>query len=839
VTPQTLLLIALVLSGACRNKDDTAQETATVVDSEVVDDSTTHTGGTGLADADGDGFRVDEDCDDSNNTIHPDADERCDGVDNDCDDLVDEDDAVDGETWYLDADDDGYGGESTATACDQPEGYVSETGDCDDLDPAYHPSADEDDCTDPNDYNCDGSVGYEDLDDDGYAACAECDDQDPSVYPDAPETCNEVDDNCNGEVDEGVTSTFYQDGDDDGFGDPDSTTEACTAPPGYVTNTDDCHDSDGDIHPDADEVCDGEDNDCDRKIDEKDAIDPETWYLDSDLDGYGDPDSSSADCDAPSGYVADDTDCDDTDGAVNPGADEVCDDVDNDCDGDIDDDDSSLAGADTWNIDYDGDGYGSTSYTREACDQPSGYVADTTDCDDTDAASFPGADETCDEADNDCDGDVDEDTIDGDWYATDVDGDGFGDPGSTVWGCDGADNEYDCDDGDSNEPIVVDADKGSGAGNGSALMPYDSVQDGIDAATTCVIVFEGTYTEAIDFSGKDLEVIGLGGSEVTILDGTASGFPVVTAETAEANASLTGFTLTGGEGHLDETSETYECGSACTGTYTYSTYCGGGVYVSGSALTLEDVVVDTNALPENSETTTDYDIYYTYSFGGGLCASNATVEFSDGQIVDNHAYDGGGVYVYGSSVVDIARTSLLGNSAYDGGGMQIEGGLVTLTNAVSAWNSAEGSGGGVLITSGNLEEVNVTHAGDDAPVGGGLYADSSATVELNGVIVHGAATGEGILSASATWLIEYSDVYGNAGGEYSGLSDPTGTNGNLSEDPLFTAFTDDGDRTNDDLSLATGSPCIDAGDPDTSMDDADGTTNDQGAYGGPDSDWAD
>jgi hypothetical protein len=65
------------------------------------------------------------------------------------------------------------------------------------------------------------------------------------------------------------------------------------------------------------------------------------------------------------------------------------------------------------------------------------------------------------------------------------------------------------------------------------------------------------------------------------------------------------------------------------------------------------------------------------------------------------------------------------------------------------------------------------------------------------------------------------------------FEDPTGTDGNISADPMFVNYTDDGDWTNDNFCLAPGSPAIDAGDPDPAMNDPDGTRNDMGAFGGP------
>ena len=104
------------------------------------------------------------------------------------------------------------------TACDAPDGYVEEGGDCDDDDVAIHPAASES-CSDPTDYNCDGEVEYADVDGDGFAACEDCDDTDEDVNEDAAEVCNDVDDDCDGLVDDDDGSvdlsgggTWYTDG---------------------------------------------------------------------------------------------------------------------------------------------------------------------------------------------------------------------------------------------------------------------------------------------------------------------------------------------------------------------------------------------------------------------------------------------------------------------------------------------------------------------------------------------------------------------------------------------------------------------------------------------------
>jgi len=95
-----------------------------------------------------------------------------------------------------------------------------------------------------------------DNDGDGFASEEDCDDNNAAVNSGAIEICDGIDNNCDGEIDEGVTTTYYLDSDGDGFGDNESTTDACSTPDGYVITTNDCNDQNADIYPGSDTQCD-------------------------------------------------------------------------------------------------------------------------------------------------------------------------------------------------------------------------------------------------------------------------------------------------------------------------------------------------------------------------------------------------------------------------------------------------------------------------------------------------------------------------------------------------------------------------------------------------------
>jgi len=438
-----------------------------------------------------------DDCDDADPAIFPSAPEACDGIDSDCDaDLVDAfaDTDADGDPDCTDEDDDGD--------------VFPDSIDCDPLDPAVYPNAPE--SCDGIDSDCDGDLvdGFDDSDGDGVPDCVDvdgdgdgfqavddCDDADASIFPGAAEVPDDgVDQDCSGSD----TVTCQVDADGDTYGSSLTTLAddgECTSASESPVDTD-CDDASASTFPGAPETADdGIDQDCN-------GADTVTCFNDADGDGFGTSSTLlAADGECTSAGESDfDTDCDDGDATVYPGATEACDAVDSDCDGELvdgfpdtdgdgtpdcieddsdgdgDPDDTDCADTDpdiytgapeiaddgidqdcndfdtvTCFEDLDEDGFGTVEVVLAAdgdCDD-AGESTFATDCDDTDSAVFPGAEEVCNGLDDDCDVATDEDG--------DIDGDGFSicdgdcdDDADTVWPeapelCDGLDNDCDAD----------------------------------------------------------------------------------------------------------------------------------------------------------------------------------------------------------------------------------------------------------------------------------------------------------------------------------------------------------------------------------------------------------
>ena len=381
------------------------------------------------------GFVVDStDCNDTDASVHPGADELCSNlaIDNDCDRSTAEAEAIDRLTFFGDADNDGFGDASVTTlACSAPSGYVAIAGDNCPTNAAlqntvtYFADSDNDSfgallsttavcetsapagfVTDSSDCD-DTALLYADSDLDGHGAGA-------------PVACGVAsnDDNCPTNVALLTAVTYYADNDNDAFGAVFETTSVCetSAPAGFVVDSTDCDDTNAAVSPLGIELCSNLaiDNDCDHSTAEDEATDRLTFFADADNDAFGDASVTTLACSVPTGYVA--------------------------IAGDNCPTNAALQNAVTYFADSDNDSFGALLSTTAVCETsaPAGFVVDSTDCNDADATISPAGLELCANLaiDNDCDGSTAEDeATDRLTFFADADNDGSGDANATTLAC--------------------------------------------------------------------------------------------------------------------------------------------------------------------------------------------------------------------------------------------------------------------------------------------------------------------------------------------------------------------------------------------------------------------
>lgn len=559
--------------------------------------------------------------------------------------------------------------------------------------------------------------------------------------------------------------------------------------------TGDCNDGDATVHPGAPEVCDGRDNDC---------------------NGVTPADEADADYD---GWLVCEGDCNDAADTIYPGAPEVCDDADSDCDGHEAD-----------RADEDDDGY-------TICDG---------DCADAEPAAHPGGVEACDTLDNDCSGVADD---------IDEDHDGHSPCGAAG----------DCDDTNPAAfPIVVDA-TASGGGDGTEDHPYLTVEDALahlDTVCHTIQIRPGAYTVGQTWSSGALLLGGTGTDPAVIVLRPPKGVRVFDvsggAQLTLANLTLEGATTNGDGGSLRAVDGTLVLegvivrDNTCTGD-------GGAIAVSSGGLTIRDSLFMSNVAEDDggalsilSGTFTDTGTLYTGNEavrGGAMLLEAAQVTLSDVEISGNTARDdGGGMEILGGGGITIQRVTITTNAAGGTGGgisiVDLADATSVLRNLIIQDNTAA-SGGGISATGSvaSVLLVNNTIVSNEATgQGSGVYLDATDTrgLSLWSNIVAWNSGGSGVWSSGGGVSVAYTMSYASTSGTELTLGSGEDAGDNLTENPEFRAFSNDGDPTNDDLDLSGGSPAVNSGPADgegpagyTVWSDSDGSRNDRGHTGGP------
>jgi hypothetical protein len=364
---------------------------------------------------------------------------------------------------------------------------------------------------------------------------------------------------------------------------------------------------------------------------------------------------------------------------------------------------------------------------------------------------------------------------------------------------------------------------GDDANHGASwLLPKRTVQAAVDTASVLggdVWVKEGTYYERIGLRPYTHVYGGFNGTEAerderdwsvnaTVLDGQQQGSVVTASNGYGLNSTIDGFTIRNG-----------------TGTMFAEAFAGGGLFLRYSS-----VMIANNTITENRA-----------DVGGGIyCDRNYSTVIVNSAITDNLALlaYGGGIWFYESSPI-IANTTISGNRATGGygygGGIACYMSALTAVNTIVTGNHASSDGGGGWFGNSSATLVNNTIAGNSASTDGGAISYvSSFSTTADSIIAYNSS---GIRQNGGIATLRHNCVYGNTAYDYLGLEDPTGTDGNISADPLFVQPGDPGpdgqwgtaDDTYGDLRLQPNSPCIDGGDnaavpADTADLDSDGDT---------------
>ncbi len=440
---------------------------------------------------------------------------------------------------------------------------------------------------------------------------------------------------------------------------------------------------------------------------------------DTGADDTGDS-TSTGSVDRDGDGVTADEDCDDHDPDVYPGAVDICNGVDDDCDEEVDEDPDVM-----WYVDEDGDGFGdSGDEVGPSCEATDGYVANYADCDDGDSLVFPGATEDCDGVDNNCDGEADE--------------------GAATYVATG----------------------GSEDGTGSVDDPMVSIQSAIESGAACISVGPGVYKENLRVVDGPLWLFGADGSADTVIDAEYSGSALFVGDRSGEDISISGFTLQNGDTNYGGGLYVFDSVVSFSDmllTGNWADYDGGAIYLDNSTVSFDGLVVTDNLANQ----------------GAGMNLYDSVATVTDGSFTDNEAYYGGAL-VLAYSTADMVDCTVSDNTAYyDGGALYAYESEWTFEGGEISSNTADDySGGGVALYGGNstLTDTSVSDNVADYDDGAGLYL-YGASVTLSGVDVVGNTStygsGGGIAAIYATDIqaddVTISDnesTYGEGGGLY-------------------------------------------------------------------------
>jgi hypothetical protein len=364
---------------------------------------------------------------------------------------------------------------------------------------------------------------------------------------------------------------------------------------------------------------------------------------------------------------------------------------------------------------------------------------------------------------------------------------------------------------------------GSASAQVVITVPGDrpTIQSAIDVARAgdTVLVAPGTYFENINFQGKAVTVESEQGPEVTIIDGNLAG-AVVTFTSGEGRDSvLRGFTLQRG----DATQQ----GSGL--------YTGAGVRIDSSSPTVQGNIITNNRACDG---------------GAGIASRLSSALIEDNLITNNRqgagcngGVGGGGIVVIYEGQTEVIDNVIMGNSwaSASGGGITLfaAGGPTIKGNVIRANSAHDGGGGMWIVNHSDALIVQNVIVGNQAEQGGGIYwwlpVGYRGPLLVNNTIADNLGQGSGIFATGVDEQVELlnnivvgapgeqaidcgtftdgppilrsNNVFSPGAAAYGGTcGDPTGTNGNISADPLFV------DPTSNDYHLGAGSPSIDAGD---------------------------